>query len=229
MIIVDILIIIFLLFGFLIGYKSGFMKQVVSTVGFLVVVALAYVTKNFVSTIFYTYLPFFDFGGKVSGVSSINILLYEFLAFIIMFSLFMAIFRIIVKATSLFEKALKATIILGIPSKILGGIFGIIENYVIAFIAIYFLSIPTFGFTFVQESNLGHRMLMGTPILSNICHDTLEAFEKIDDLKDQYEADADKTELDRQILKLLVEKEVINQENVDRLVAQGKIPKKVVE
>ncbi len=229
MIIVDIFIVVFLLFGFLIGFKSGFMKQVVSTVGFLIVVALAYVTKNFLSTIFYTYLPFFDFGGKVSGVSSINILLYEFLAFVIMFSLFMAIFRIIVKATSLFEKALNATIILGIPSKILGGLFGIIQNYVIAFIAIYFLSIPTFGFTFIQNSSLGHRMLMSTPILSNICRDTLDAFEEIDSLKNQYEKDTDKTELDRQILKLLVEKEVIKQENVDRLVTQGKIPKKVVE
>ena len=45
--IVDIIIIIFLLFGFLIGWKNGFTKQLVSTIGFMIVVALSYVLKNY--------------------------------------------------------------------------------------------------------------------------------------------------------------------------------------
>ncbi len=228
-VVVDIVFILFILMGFIAGWHNGFTKQIVSTIGFIVVLVLAYVMKNYLSTIFYTYLPFIHFTGKLSGVSSINILLYEILSFIIMFCLFMAIFKVIVRLTSAFEKFLNMTIILGIPSKILGGICGILEYYVLSFIIIYFLSLPTFDLRAVEESRMKQFMLDHTPVLSDVCQNTLEVYDEINNLKDEYENEEDKTKLDHEILMALKEHDFINQENIDRLVESGKIPREVVE
>ncbi len=221
--IVDILIIIFLLFGFLLGWKHGFTKQIVSTVGFIVVIVLSFVLKNYVSSIFYTYLPFFKFGGAFKGVTALNILLYELLAFIIVFCLLMAVFKVLVKTSSTFEKILNATIILGIPSKILGGIAGIIEHYIICFFVIYFLSLPVFYFIPIDSSSIGSRMLNSTPVLSNVCKNTLEIYHEVIVLKNEYKDSDDKSKFNDEVIKLLVERDVISEENVDKLVSQGKI------
>lgn len=220
---VDICIIIFLLFGFFIGFKNGFTKQLVSTVGFILVVILSYLFKNVVSSLFYTYLPFIKFKGAFEGVNSLNILLYELLAFVIVFSLFMSLFKVLVRTTNILEKFLNATIILGIPSKILGGITGTIENYVIAFFAIYFLSIPMLETNLVKDSTIGSKMLDNTPILSNICDDTLEIYEEVNKLKEEYIMEDDKSQLNQKIIDLLLERGVVTQSNIDTLIARGKI------
>lgn len=221
--VVDIIIIIFLLFGLVIGWKNGFTKQLISTVGFILVIVLAYILKNPVSGFFYKYLPFFDFGGSLRGVEVVNILLYEFLAFIIVFAILMSIFRVLLNTSSFFEKILNATIILGIPSKILGSIIGLIENYMVAFILLYFLSIPMVNLSYMNESKLTNKILDNTPILSDVCKDTLELFDEINTLKEKYIHDTDKTELNKEVLRLMLEHKVISKENVNNLVSHGKI------
>lgn len=222
---VDICIIIFLLFGFLIGWKSGFTKKLVSTVGFIVVIILSFLFKNLLSGLFYNYLPFIEFKGSFEGVSVINILFYEVLAFIIIFSLLMVIFRIILKTSSGFEKVLNATIILGIPSKILGGIVGIIENYIITFFVIYFLSIPLLDMKLITNSFYATKLMNKTPILSTVCQDTLKVYDEIKELKDNYKDDKDKKELNEKIIELLLEHDIVSEENIDNLIKKGKIEK----
>ncbi len=221
--VVDLFIIIFLLFGFLIGWHNGFIKQTVSTIGLVLVVCLAFVLKNPVSSLFYRYLPFINFSGAFKDVSVLNIILYEFLAFIITFSVLLCLFKILVKTSSIIEKILKATIILGIPSKILGGIVGIIENFIIVFIALYFLNLPILNFSLVNESKFANQILNKTPILSNICNDTLVLYDEIGVLKEEYIREVDKTELNNKILKLLLEKDFVSQENVDYLISHKKL------
>ena len=59
--IVDVIIIIFILIGGLLGFKRGAVKEFVSAIGFFVVVVLSFLLKNPLSVIFYENLPFFKF------------------------------------------------------------------------------------------------------------------------------------------------------------------------
>lgn len=216
---VDILIIIFILFGFLIGWKSGFTKQLISTIGFILTVILAFILKNPIATLFYKYLPFFDFKGN----SALNIILYEFIAFAIVFSVLYLIFKILVVSSSIFEKVLNATIILGIPSKILGAILGVLEYLVITYIALFFLNLPVLNLTFIKESKFAKEMLTKTTILSSVCNDTIELYEKIDKLKDDYGKVEDKTELNTRMTELLIEYKVVSKEDVEYLIEHNKL------
>lgn len=216
---VDIIIIIFILFGFLIGWKSGFTKQLISTIGFILTVILSFILKNPVATFFYKHLPFFDFKGN----TSLNIILYSFLAFALVFSILYLVFRILVVSSSIFEKILNATIILGIPSKILGGVLGVLEYIVITYIALFFLNLPVLNLTFIKESKFANEMLTKTTILSNVCNDTLELYQKIDKLKDDYGRIDDKKELNSKVADLLIEYKVISKEDVNYLIQHNKL------
>ena len=104
--IVDILIIVFILLGAFIGFRDGFTKALVNAVGVIVVVVIAYFLKNPLSELLMSFMPFFSFG----GITSLNIVLYEVLAFILVFSVLMIILKIVAVTTGIFEKFLKFTI-----------------------------------------------------------------------------------------------------------------------
>ena len=59
----DIIIIMIILFGAIVGFKRGIIKQSVITVGMIFVLILSFILKNPVSSIMYEHLPFFSFGG----------------------------------------------------------------------------------------------------------------------------------------------------------------------
>ena len=80
--ILDIGIIIFILFGAVLGLKRGFTKELVEAIGFIVVIVLAYFLKNPLSVLMYEFLPFFSFG-LLKNVEIFNILIYEVIAFLI--------------------------------------------------------------------------------------------------------------------------------------------------
>ena len=55
--IIDVIIILLLLMGGIIGFKNGVIRQTVSFVGFFIVLILSYLLKDVVSGILYQFLP----------------------------------------------------------------------------------------------------------------------------------------------------------------------------
>lgn len=216
--IIDILLIIILLFGFVIGFKRGFTKQLVSFLGILIVLILSFILKNPISVFMYKYFPFFSF----NGISSLNILFYEVLSFSLIFGILTVILRILIMITGIFEKVLKFTIILGIPSKILGGILGIIENYIIIFVVLFFISMPIFDIN-LSDSKISNYMLNNTPILSNICENTIDTFNDFSKLKKEYKGIESIPKLNKEALDLFIKYKIISKENVEQLIRSKKI------
>lgn len=216
--IIDILLIIILLFGFVIGFKRGFTKQLVSFLGILIVLILSFILKNPISVFMYKYFPFFSF----NGISSLNILFYEVLSFSLIFGILTVILRILIMITGIFEKVLKFTIILGIPSKILGGILGIIENYIIIFVILFFISMPIFDIN-LSDSKISNYMLNNTPILSNICENTIDTFNDFSKLKKEYKGIESIPKLNKEALDLFIKYKIISKENVEQLIRSKKI------
>ena len=227
--VVDIIILIFLAFGALLGFKRGFTRQLVSLVGIFVIIILSYFFKNPISIFLYNNLPFFNFGGIFKDITVLNILVYEVIAFFIVFLILTIIFRILVKLTKWFEKLLNATIILGIPSKILGAVLGIVQNLIYTFIVLYIFSLPTFNLDIIKDSKVGNLILDKTPILNKIANKTLSVFNQVIELKKEYDTTTNVGEYNQKTLNIMIDSGVITEENVKKLIEKGKIKGVTIE
>lgn len=79
--VVDVIIIALLILGGVAGFKAGVIKKLTDFIGMFVVIILAFYLKNYISVIMYENLPFFNFFGLINGIDTLNILLYEVIAF----------------------------------------------------------------------------------------------------------------------------------------------------
>lgn len=221
---VDIIILIIILFGAVIGFKRGFTRSLVSALGFIVIAILAFFLKNPLSVLLYENLPFFKFGGILKGVTVLNIALYELLAFVIVLAILGIALKILMVATSVFEKLLKMTIILGIPSKMMGAVIGAVEAFVIVFIALYIVSLPIFNISLVENSKWKNQILNNTPVLSNFSKKTMGVVEEFAGIKEKYE-DNNKNaeEFNKEVLDLFLKYDVVKVSSIDKLVEKGKL------
>ena len=227
--VVNILILIFLAFGALLGFKRGFTRQLVSLIGVFAIIILSFILKNPVSIILYKNLPFFNFGGIFKDITVLNILVYEIVAFFIVFFILLIIFRILLRITKTFEKILTMTIILGIPSKILGMVLGVLESVIYIFILLYIASLPTLNINGVKESKLATTILNKTPILHNVCDKTLGTFNEIIELKNEYNNIDNVQEFNQKTLNIMIDNKVITKQNAEELIKSGKIKNLTVE
>lgn len=222
--IVDIVILIIILLGAVIGFKRGFTRSLVSALGFIVIAILAYFLKNPLSILLYENLPFFKFGGILKGVTVLNIALYELLAFVIVLAILGVALKILMVATSVFEKILKMTIILGIPSKIMGAVVGALEAFVIVFISLYALSLPIFNISIVNDSNWKDTILNKTPILSAFSKDTMQVIDEFASIKEKYkDNNKNAEEFNKEVLDLFLKYNVVKVSSIDKLVEKEKL------
>lgn len=219
--ILDALIIIFLLVGALAGYRRGLVKQAVLLVGLVVVLVLSFYIRVPVSTFFYKNLPFFNFDGILQGMTVLNILLYEVIAFLIVFSILYLVLRILLKISGLIEKLLRATIILGFFSRIGGMIVGAIESYVIVFLILFVFSQPFINISGLENSKFCDKILEHTPILSDMTEDIRHVTDEIEDIIESYKGkDVDFNE---KTIELFIKYEIITEENINLLKEKGKL------
>lgn len=221
--IIDIIIILILLMGGVIGFKNGVIRQTVSFVGFFIVVILSYFLKDFVSVILYKFVPFFSFSGSLAGVTTLNILIYEVIAFLLVYVILMAIYHFIVRVTRIVETILKFTVILGIPSKLLGMVVGFIETYIMVFIGLYCLSLPIFQIPMMNESGVRNTILNHTPGLSSAVSKSLNVVNEFTDLKEKYKDTTNKNELNKETLDLFLKYNVVRYDTAKELVDSGKL------
>lgn len=221
--ITDLIILLLLAFGALLGFKRGFTKELVSCIGFIVVLILAFVLKDTVSVWFYKYLPFFKFGGVLKGVTALNILVYEVLAFLIVLSVLMLIQKLLLFATGILERIFDFTLILGFFSKILGALLGLFENLIFVFIALYVLSLPIFNFNILDGSSIGKGILENTPYLSSKVEDSIQVFKEFADLKEKYSTSGSAAEFNYDALDLFLKYDIISVDNVEMLIEKDKL------
>ncbi len=213
---VDILIILLILSGGCIGATRGFTKQVVTVVGFVLVLVLAFLFKDLLANILLSICPFFNF----NGLTTLNILLYEGLSLLILVAIFSSILNILINLTSLFERFLNATIVLGFASKILGFILGCIEYIAISFIILTIFTIKVD----ISDSKLSNYILNHTPGLSNVCNNTIKTINDINDLKEKYDDSKEQQALlNYDMLDLMIENKVISQEKAEELINKNKL------
>ena len=223
--IVDILIIIFILSFGILGSKRGFFKQTVTTVGSILVFVLAYYFKDGVANFLTFNLPFFNFKGEMLGLTSLNIIMYQLIAFLLMVLIFSGILAVIIKITGIFEKILRLTIVLGIPSKILGFILGLVEGYVITYIILFILMLPILQIDIIDNSSFARPILKSSPVISNIVGTTKDTCLSIYDLVNDYSKDKDKDKFNKEAIRIMLSNNMITKSHVEELINKGKLDK----
>ena len=220
--VVDFVIIILLAFGAVEGFKAGVIKKTTDFVGMFVIVVLAFSFKDKLSTIMYENLPFFSFGGFIKGIDAINILLYEIIAFLIIFAFLLFLLKSLLVVTGLIEKILKATVILSIPSKILGIFVGILESYVYIFIVLVVVTLPIFKADFIRESKIANFMLSDTPVLSSLSSEMIDIYGNVYNIVINRK-DKSNEEVNTEITKFMIDKKVLSRESAKKLVDRNKL------
>ena len=220
---VDILIIGFIFIGGIVGWKRGVIKEAVSAIGIVLITVLSFIFKNPLSVILYENLPFFKFGGIFKGVTVLNIALYELVAFLIVFSILMILWRIVVFASGIVQKVIDMTIILGLPSKILGFLIGLVEYYLISFVVIYILVLPIFSVKEVVDSRYANIILEKTPIVSSSFGEKMEFLNEFVSLKEKYKNTESATQFNYDTLDLFLKYDIINVNSAKKLRQKNKL------
>lgn len=226
--VVDILIIIVIALGAYSGWKHGMFSSVVNLIGTLLVFVIAFYMKNPLSAIFYDVLPFRNFGGIFSGITSFNILVYEALAYLICVIVLSSILGIILSVTGVLDKLVKLTIVFALPSKIIGLILSAFQFYIYVFIALFVcLQIPETK-DLIHNSSLSNPIITNTPILSDVTNNLHASVAEIYNIAQIYE-DAEKEKADYEALDVLMKYDIITPESVQKLSEKGKIKVKNVD
>lgn len=223
MTILDAIIVLFLLAGAVLGFKKGAIKSLVALVGTILVVVIAYYLKNPVAEILFNYGPFVNFSGNWEGLVSLNILLYESIAYILVFMVLSGVLSIFLKISGIIEKILNATIILGIPSKIIGAVLGFIEALVFSFVILFVLLQLSFTNKLVSESTLAKSIIDKTPVVGTMVNDTYTSIKEIIALKDKYNGTNNKDAYNSEILGIMLKGEVITPEMAQKLIDKSKL------
>lgn len=220
--IVDIIIILIILLGGLVGFKEGAIKRTTSIVGLVLVVILSFTLKNYLSVFFYENLPFFDLWGVFKGIQVLNIVFYEMIAFLIIASILTIVYRIVLALTGIIEKLLKATIILSIPSKILGFFVGLFEYYIWIYIFLFVLTLPVFNIKDIYESKTAMFIITETPILSKYTKKTLDIYNDLYSIIDNRENKTNE-QVNEEAMRLMLEYDVITTESAQKLIDKNKV------
>ncbi len=222
MTLVDLIIIIILILGGIIGFKQGAIKTGVRFVGICLVTIIAFVFKDKLMVLLYENLPFFNFFGLIKGITAANILLYQIISFALIFMALTFLLRVLITITGLVEWLLKMTIFLSLPSKIIGAVIGIIEYYIYAFLILYILNFPILNLSMLKDSNMNNYILNNTPIISKYVIDTTDTYSKIYDIL-KNRKDKSNKEINTEVLITLLDNKLISVESAKKLVEQNKI------
>jgi len=224
-IVVDIILLAFIALGGLAGWKKGLLKSLIGFIGVVAIVIVSYTLKNSLANFLIDTLPFFNFGGVLSGLGSINILFYHLISFIVIFVILYAILNIILTVTGFIDTLLKFTVIWILPSKIGGAIIGLLEAWVYIFLVLFVLSQFSFTNALIKDSTIKNVVLDHTPVVGTYLSGAKVAAEKIYEGIDQFSKDKtkDKDDINLFILQTAINYGLITKEKAQELMDIGKI------
>ena len=196
---VDIFFLLVILVCGLIGLKRGFFKELVLTVGYIVLLITP--TTNLIISLV-----------KV-GNNPLNLLIYQIIAFLVVFIILSIIFQLIVFLTNILEKLLNVTIVLGIFSKILGFILGLIKGVIVAYLLSLLFTLPMFNnIPMFRNSTVKKEILSKMPNIK--LNQIVNEISKLD---------INSKDFNKQVLQILIKYKIITKEKVIDMIKSGQL------
>lgn len=217
--VVDIIILVVIVAFAAIGFKRGVFQSLITVVGFLLIIYLAYLFKNILGDFLVLNMPFNKYTFIPGGSYVLNIVTYEAIGFAIVLGILGIVYKIVLIASGIFEKLLKFTIVLGIPSKILGLIFGALEGYVIVYLSLFLLTQPFIRVNWLNDSKYAETILKDTPILSGFAESTFEIVNEIDETIKSGDSD----NFDLKLADLVLKRKITSVDVMQKLIDSKKL------
>lgn len=218
----DIAIFFVLLLGVIIGFKQGVIKEAVALIGIILVFIFSFLLRKPLGNLLCVFLPFFKFKGAIEGLSTINILIYQMIAFIIVFSILLTVYCILLKISKILQKIVNITLVLIIPSKLLGGLIAFVKTYIVLAAIFMVLMIPIGNSELFKESSFVNFLLYKTPIISDFTKKIAHPVNEIYSLTKKIE-NTDKNEVNAEILDIMLKYKVVNRNTIENLVKFHKL------
>lgn len=221
------LILIIIVFGYE-GFRKGLIREALTVVGSIIVFYLSFILMNPLGNLLLNYLPFFSIKLLDVSVPSLTILIYQVIAFIIIALILYSILKIILNVTGLFAKIISLNGVLAFPTKILGGVLGLVTGYIFLFFVLLVLSFPlSNNFKAYRESKvkdyiIDNKIFMTSSVkkVSKSVDEVYELTSKID-RDDNKKKNSDKYNAD--IMNIMLKNKIVSIDTVDELIKKDKI------
>ncbi|MET3682592.1 putative membrane protein required for colicin V production [Alkalibacillus flavidus] len=166
---IDLILIIIFILGFLIGLKRGFILQLLHLAGFIVAFIVARIYYQDLASQLELWIPNPEAGdthfwAEVLSTSHIADAFYNGVAFIAIF----VIVKVLMQVLANMLDFVANMPVLNSVNNLLGAILGFIEMYIIIFILLFGISLLSVGFVqdIVQDSAIASFIIEHTPILT---------------------------------------------------------------
>lgn len=222
--ILDIGIVLILIMSAIVGFKRGAIKEIVSLVGIIIVFIVAFAFKGVLGNVLCKWLPFFNFAGNLEGVTVLNILLYQLIAFLIIYSLLFSVYMIVMKISGIVQKIVHMTVILWLPSKLIGAVVAFITGYVMVFVVLLALLIPLKDTDIFRESRFANYVVYDTPILAGSADNISRSINEVYTLgEDLSKGDISKNEANLETMDILLKYKIVSPETARQLIVLDKL------
>ncbi len=221
---IDVIIIIILLIGLIIGWNGGFFKTAIDIFSLFVSMVIAGLLKGPLGNLFVSFMPFIN----MKGLYSLNIIMYQLVAYFIILLLVLGIYQGIMKKTKLDDKISDKSLTAQLPSKIVGAVLGIALSIFFTYNFLLVVKFPSFDGSWVRDSYFTNRILENSFLLSDINKKLYDASDNAAIIMDEYKK-MDKKYVDTRIIDLFIEIDFISYEKVDDLRSKGSLPEYYVE
>lgn len=166
---IDLILLILLVFGVLVGLKRGFILQVFHLAGFIIAFIVAAKYYDLIAPRLVLWVPYPDLPEDASwavflGETSVETAFYNAIAFLIIFFAVKIILHII---ASMLDFVAELPILRSVNT-LLGGLFGFVEIYLILFLLLYIGALVPLEVvqTVIERSEIAGFIIERTPYLS---------------------------------------------------------------
>lgn len=220
----DVGIILLLIMFLIVGFKNGVIREAFSLIGIIAVFILSFVFKGLLGNLMCIILPFFKLSGVIEGFSVINILIYQIIAFMLVFAILLTIYEIFLKISKFIQKLVNLTIILILPSKLLGAVVSLIKGVIVLFAVFIVLMIPLKNSELFTGSTMVNQILYKTPILSQSSNNFINTVEEIYNLAEKVSNKKISTnDANLELLDMMLKHKIVNKSTVESLVKLHKL------
>ena len=220
----DVGIILLLIMFLIVGFKNGVIREAFALIGIIAVFILSFVFKGLLGNLMCIILPFFKLSGIIEGFSVINILIYQIIAFMLVFAILLTIYEIFLKISKFIQKLVNLTIILILPSKLLGAVVSLIKGVIVLFAVFIVLMIPLKNSELFTGSTMVNQILYKTPILSQSSNNYINTVEEIYNLAEKVSNKKLSTNAaNLELLDMMLKHKIVNKSTVESLVKLHKL------
>ena len=220
----DVGIILLLIMFLIVGFKNGVIREAFALIGIIAVFILSFVFKGLLGNLMCIILPFFKLSGVIEGFSVINILIYQIIAFMLVFAILLTIYEIFLKISKFIQKLVNLTIILILPSKLLGAVVSLIKGVIVLFAVFIVLMIPLKNSELFTGSTMVNQILYKTPILSQSSNNYINTVEEIYNLAEKVPNKKISTNAaNLELLDMMLKHKIVNKSTVESLVKLHKL------